>query len=283
MVGVHRKPLDIEEMMTTCGGFVRYFGTNEPVSHIASVLEKTVFRRVLACCGGGDQALTLLGLAGRPSEIYAFDMNLAQLFVLACKAQLFKDKKMKTYAPSFDRISRLNMGRIRALPNDVRPVDTLLTIPGERKIALEHVFAGRFGYEVDTGMHDFLKKNIYWADDARFISRIRSGLPALKGIHCDLLSLSDWFAPDYLDVIYVSDIPLHNAIPYYLERLRCLVDCLAPGGLFIGNLEDQAVLDRCPSVIEVMRSYKDLFGLVEFRKTGQILALRKVRPVRSIG
>ncbi len=275
MVGVLKRPMDMGEAFMTCGGFVRYFGTNEPVIHIAKVMEGRQPRRVLACCGGGDQALTFLGLAKEHPEVYAFDMNPAQLFVLACKARLLEEGQVKTFSPSFDRISRSNLGRIRALPQDVRRISRLVNIPARKAVRVSADFAGKFGFEVDSGMYDYCQKNVYWANDKRFIMKIRASLAGLKAIHADALSVADWFAREYLDIIYVSDIPLHNAIPFYLERLRALVDRLSPGGLVIGNAEDQQELDRCPSIIEVMRCYKELFGLLEFRQEGQIVALMK--------
>ncbi|MBL8013019.1 MAG: hypothetical protein JNN05_04150, partial [Candidatus Omnitrophica bacterium] len=73
-----------------------------------------------------------------------------------------------------------------------------------------------------------------------------------------------------------SDIPLQNAIPYYLERLKILISCLKPEGLVIGNTEDLNELDRNPTIMEILKNYKDLFGLELVGEKRKAICLKKV-------
>jgi hypothetical protein len=79
-----------------------------------------------------------------------------------------------------------------------------------------------------------------------------------------------------LDIIYLSDIPLQNAIPYYLERLKALMACLKSGGLVLGNTEDLNELDRNPTIMEILKNYMNLFGLKQVGERRKALCLQKV-------
>ncbi|MBL8014252.1 MAG: hypothetical protein JNN05_10430, partial [Candidatus Omnitrophica bacterium] len=94
MVGVVKKPMKIKEVFDVCGGFVRYFGTTEVMENMASFVDRKKALRILACCAGGDQALTFLGNGKKGTEVFAFDQNPAQLFVLACKADYLENPKI---------------------------------------------------------------------------------------------------------------------------------------------------------------------------------------------
>ncbi len=275
MVGVNKKPMKIKEVLDAYGGFVRYFGTTELMQNMVAYVDPKKPLQILACCGGGDQSLTFLGHCQKGTEVYAFDLNPAQLFVLACKAVYLEDTKLKVFDPTFDRISRLHLGRIRKLPRNVQKITKLVNLRGNKNIDLKEDFREKFGFEIDSGLFDFKPQSLHWVKDRRFMAAIRKQLHHLNFIREDVLYISDWFAKGSLDVIYLSDIPLHNAIPYYLERLNTLILRLKPGGLVMGNTEDLNELDRNPTIMEILLNYQDLFGLKLVGQRKKSLCLRR--------
>ena len=61
------------------------------------------------CCAGGDQCLTVMGAAKTLKNIYAFDINPAQLFILACKAHMIADKDLAAFPLLLDDICSVVM------------------------------------------------------------------------------------------------------------------------------------------------------------------------------
>ena len=87
MAGIRSgEPSGINKALKRYGGFVKYFDTTEPLPQLAELVSAGDCRNILACCGGGNQALTILGASSGVDALWAVDINPAQLFVLAAKA-----------------------------------------------------------------------------------------------------------------------------------------------------------------------------------------------------
>lgn len=99
--------IGINKVLKRFGGFVRYYDTTEPLPQLAALVSAGDCRNILACCGGGDQALTMLGAGGGRNALWAVDVNPAQLFVLAAKAFSLKQRNV---LPSFGQLRQAYPG-----------------------------------------------------------------------------------------------------------------------------------------------------------------------------
>jgi len=231
------KNTGINEALKRFGGFVRYFDTTEPLKQLADLVSSNDHRHILACCGGGDQALTMLGAVKGKADLWAIDINPSQLFVLAGKAALLKKNDPW---PSFDQIQKAYPGRIAAVKKNIRSL---------RQMYIYHSATGKkflapaeWGekYKVVTGNEMFFLRDSgpYWKKDAPFMARVRARLGSLQFLRMDIFDSPDIFKPGSLDLIYLSDIFWPQALAYHQAQLARLAKVLSPGGRIISFLDE---------------------------------------------
>lgn len=80
MIKYNCEKVGIQKALERFGGFVRYFDTTEPLAELVNIVSSGSCKNILACCGGGDQALTMIGAASQARSLCAVDINAAQLF-----------------------------------------------------------------------------------------------------------------------------------------------------------------------------------------------------------
>lgn len=230
------KTNSIPEALERFGGVVRYYDTTEPLSELAALVSSGDCRNILACCGGGDQALTMLGAGGGKNVLWAVDINSAQLFVLAAKAIFLKQKNS---IPSFEQLQQAYPGKIAAFKKNIfRLAQVRLCHMGTGKIiSPPAALAQKYALVMDGEMFVAAKPGPFWQDDMLFKDKVRARLGCLCFIQMDIFDGPDHFPPGSLDMIYVSDIFWPEALAYYQARLVRLVGLLHPGGRLISYLD----------------------------------------------
>ncbi len=226
----------VNEALKRFGGFVRYYDTTEPLSQLAALVSGYDCRRILACCGGGNQALTMLGAGGGKDGLWAVDTNPAQLFVLAAKAAFLKQKNVM---PSFGQLKQIYSGRIAALKKDIRRLDQmqlLHTVTG-KIIAPPAALAERYTLVMDGEMYQSSPSGPSWQKDKAFITRVRAALDCLQFARMDIFDSPDHFKPKSLDLIYMSDIFWAEPLAYFQAKLAGMAALLRPGGRIITYLD----------------------------------------------
>ncbi len=218
------------------GGFVRYYDTTEPLPKLAALVSAGNYRNMLACCGGGDQALTILGASGGEGVLWAVDINPAQLFILAAKALFLKQENSM---PSFRQLQLTYPGRIAAVKKNIRllqEMEVYLTVTG-KKIVPPAGLAERYKIVTNNEMFILRESGPFWKEDLSFISRVRARLGLLRFARMDIFDSPDHFKQGSLDLIYMSDIFWPEPLAYYQAKLARMAGLLRPGGRIICCLD----------------------------------------------
>lgn len=256
------KPLAIQKALDIYGGVVQFFGTNEPLDELAAILKRKSFGRILACSCGGDQVLTLMGLARPRAQTFAFDCNPAQLFVLAVKARLIADRKLENFSPSLEKICSEYRNQVQ--------IKTYVPFEGKKWAKEDFIHhLNKYGLVIDHPTY-FLKNPVFWKQDKKFLSSIRANLKGLRFLCADVLLAAEEFPKRFFDLFYLSDIRVNRDYPsFYLRRLACLLSRLKPGGLICGYTNKQY------SLMRLLGERADFFGLELMRKTEKIWCFEK--------
>lgn len=236
MKAVGCRKIDIYDALKRFGGFVRYYDTTEPLAELAALVSSGDYRNILACCGGGDQALTMLGAGGGKNALWAVDINPAQLFVLAAKAVFFKQKNSM---PSFEQLQQDYPGKIAAFKKNIcRLAQVRLCHMGTGKIiSPPAALAQKYAFVMDREMYVAAKSGHFWQDDMLFKDKVRARLGRLRLAQMDIFDSPDYFPQSSVDLVYVSDIFWPEALAYYQAKLARLVGLLRPGGRIISYLD----------------------------------------------
>lgn len=228
--------IGISKALKSFGGFVRYYDTTEPLPQLARLASSGNCRNILACCGGGDQALTMLGAGNGRAALWAVDINPAQLFVLAAKAYFLKQKNLM---PSFEFLRQAYPGRIAAVKKNMRrmrQVHLHHTVTG-KMIAPPAGLAERYSLVIDDEMFILKESGPFWQKDPLFTARVRARLGLLRFARMDIFDSPDHFKQRSMDLIYMSDIFWPETLAYYQEKLVRMVGLLRPGGRIIAYLD----------------------------------------------
>lgn len=228
--------IGIYEALKRFGGFVRYYDTTEPLPKLAALVSAGDCRNILACCGGGDQALTMIGAGGGRNALWAVDVNPAQLFVLAAKAIFLKQKKIM---PFFGQLRQAYPGRIKALQKNICRLSQMqLCHTGTGKIiSPPAALAQKYTLIMDGEMFVAPKSGPFWQEDMLFRAKVRARLGRLRFAQMDIFDSPDYFKQGSLDLIYISDIFWPEVLAYYQAKLARLVGLLRPGGRIISYLD----------------------------------------------
>ncbi|MDE1919916.1 MAG: class I SAM-dependent methyltransferase [Candidatus Omnitrophica bacterium] len=231
------KPQGINSTLKRYGGFVRYFDSTEPLPRLAALITAAGdCPNILACCGGGDQALTMLGAGCRKGTLWAVDLNCAQLFVLAAKAFFIKQNNMM---PSFEQLHRAHHGQITAIKRNFRHLQQMYLYnkaTGER-ILPPAGLAEKYSFITAGEMVLNPESGPFWKKDPSFVARVRARLGSLRFAQMDIFDSPDYFRKRSLDVIYLSDIFWQEPLEYYRAKLAGMAGLLRPGGRIIGYLD----------------------------------------------
>ncbi|MBF0571234.1 MAG: class I SAM-dependent methyltransferase [Candidatus Omnitrophica bacterium] len=230
------RKIGINKALKCFGGFVRYYDTTEPLTQIIALVSTGDYRNILACCGGGDQALTMLGAGGGRGSLWVVDINPAQLFVLAAKASFLKKNNLM---PSFEQLHRAYPGRITAFKKNIRCLRQMCfynTVTG-RMIAPPDSLAEKYSIATDNGMFCLPESGPFWQKDPLFTARVRARLGRLHFARMDIFDSPDYFKQGSLDLIYMSDIFWPEALTYYQAKLARVAGLLRPGGRIITYLD----------------------------------------------
>jgi hypothetical protein len=231
MIGPGQK-MGVEKALKSFGGFVRYFDSTEPLARLAALVSAGDYRKILACCGGGDQALTMLGAGGGKGALWAVDTNPAQLFVLAAKSMHLKDKGSM---PSFGQIRQAYPGRVAAVKKNISRLHQkcLCDRVTGKIMAMPPRLSEKYSIVIGNEMFVIPESGPYWQNDHAFTGRVSAGLGKLKFAKMDIFDSPDYFEPGSLDLIYISDIFFQEALPYYQAKLARMALLLRPGGLVV--------------------------------------------------
>ncbi len=226
----------IHKALKRFGGFVRYYDTTEPLQQLAAIVSSGPCDDILACCGGGNQALTMLGTASCISSLCVVDINSAQLFILAGKACFLKQKK---YLPSFKQLKQDYPGRIKALKRNVCRLERMrfCHVSTGKLITLPKSLTENFSLVMEGEMVVLPKSGPFWQEDMLFISRVCARIDRMRLVHMDVFDSPDHFQRESLDLIYLSDIYWQEKLEYYQFKLARLAGLLRPGGRFITYLD----------------------------------------------
>jgi len=226
----------IHDALDRYGGFVRYYDTTEPMRQLAKIISTEACTNILACCGGGNQALTILGSSPIIRFLYAVDTNEAQLFTLAGKALFLKEKRR---LPSFKELTQTYPGKIAAVKKNIRRLFhfQLQHSITKKKIMLPQKLSKSYSLIIDDGLFVLAKDNLFWQKEPQFISQICNNVNRLRFIHGDIFDCSNYFRKGFLDVIYLSDIYWQEKLDYYQIKARKLVDLLCLGGRVICHID----------------------------------------------
>jgi hypothetical protein len=217
------------------GGFVRYYDTNEPLPELAALVSAGDYRNILACCGGGDQALTMLGAAGGKGSLWALDTNSAQLFVLAAKAIFLKKHKL---IPSFEQLQQTYPGRITAIKKyytSMQDVHLYHRATG-KIIVTPSTFAQKYALVEESRMLVLSNSKPFWQKNRSFINRVSNRIGSLKFTLMDIFDSGDYFEQGSQDLIYMSNVLWPETLRYYQDKLSRMVGLLRPGGKIISWL-----------------------------------------------
>ena len=219
------------------GGFVQYYDTTEPLPELAALVTAGDHRNILACCGGGDQALTMLGAVAGKAALWAVDINPSQLFVLAAKAFFLKKNNL---IPSFGQLQKAFPGRIAAVKKNIRSLQQMYlyhTVTG-KKITPPAGLREKYKLVTNNEMFFLRESGPFWKNDLLFISRVRARLGGLQFVRMDIFDSPDHFKQGSLDLIYLSDIFWPEILPYYQAKLARMVGLLRSGGRIITYLDE---------------------------------------------
>ncbi len=228
--------IGICEALKRFGGFVRYYDTTESLLKLAALVSDGDYRNVLACCGGGNQVLTMLGAASRIDSLCAVDINPAQLFVLAAKALFLKQKNLM---PSFEQLRQAYPGRITAFKKNIRSLGhaRLYQRNTGKIIPPPAVLVENYSLIMDGEMFVASPSGPFWQEDRSLKAKVRARLGRLHFARMDIFDSPDYFKQGSLDLIYISDIFWPEILAYYETKLARLVGLLRPGGRVIGYLD----------------------------------------------
>jgi len=242
------KKLGVEEALKHYGGFVQYYDStvNRHLPQFAAWVSEWNCRNILACCGSGEPALTMLGAGGEIESLTAVDINAAQLFVLAAKASFLKKNKRM---PAFKQIEQLYPGKIAPIKRIVRPLKDadLIQILSGKKIVLPAGLGESSGVVVNKEMWVSKAAGPFWKEDPLFIVRVCSQLDRLQFLCTDIFDSSEYFKSRSLDLIYMSNIFLLGDLLYYQVKLEKLIGLLRTGGRMICHVEQDMAPDGCVS------------------------------------
>jgi len=228
--------IDVMKALARFGGFVRYYDSTEPLSDLADIICSGPCRRMMACCGGGDQVLTMLGVPADVQSLCAVDINAAQLFVLAGKARFLEQRKA---FPTFEQLASGYPGRIAAVKKDIRDLGRMpLLRSGTGKVVnLPEGFGKHYSLVVDDSMFVFPESGPFWKNDPLVIERIRDRISRLEFAHIDIFDSPQYFRSGTLDLIYLSDIHWQEDLAYYRAKLAALVELLCFNGRIVTYLD----------------------------------------------
>ena len=229
--------IGINEALKRFGGFVRYYDTTEPLSQLAVLVSTGNCRDILACCGGGDQALTMLGASSMVRTLWAVDINPAQLFILAAKAAFLKKKKSAPFLPSFGQLYQEYPQRIAAVEKDIRPLQNLYHLATGKRNAYPIGLSKKYAVVHEDGMFVRSESGPFWNQASLFAQKVRGRLSRLQFSRMDIFDSPDHFKRGSLDLIYLSDIFWQEKLMYYQLKLAKLADLLRPGGRIISHFD----------------------------------------------
>lgn len=275
------KTNSIPEALKRFGGFVRYYDTTEPLPRLAALVSTDNCRNILACCGGGDQALTMLGAGGVKNAFWVVDINSAQLFVLAAKAVFLKQKNSM---PSFGQLQQAYPGKIAAFKKNIfRLAQVRLCHMGTGKIiSPPAALAQKYALVMDGEMFVASKSGPFWQDDMLFMAKVRARLGYLRFVQMDIFDSPDYFKQGSLDLIYISDIFWPEVLAYYQAKLARLVGLLRPGGCIISYLDPgDDFLGRGVSPGRMLARQARKFALkINMEEENDYLVLERIRRRR---
>ncbi len=265
-----------QEAVTVYGGYVRYYHSTESCRDLARLAEERKLKQVLACCGGGDQALTLLAGLDKKGIFWAFDLQPAQLFVLAAKALYLLERKSPPFYPSFSVIQKMYPGRISAQPPDRRRVDRLYDARLKCFRDPFKMFQKRFLYECDGGLFEDGQRTPFWSRDRDYCQCICRNIVRLRLLRGDLFYLDHFFKPATVDLIYVSDISLVAAQDFLLQRISATVALLRRGGCLAANADSgERFLGNGISVADMLERNSSRLGLMAGGVSGALKVFEK--------
>lgn len=233
LVGV-RQNIGISTALKCFGGFVRYYDTTEPLPQLASLISAGDCRNILACCGGGNQVLTMLGSGVGIRTLWAVDINPAQLFILAAKAQFLNKKLSQPFLPTFEQLQKIYPQKISAVKKDIRPLNYLYHLANGKMIVPPSELTRKYAVVHDDGIFILPESGPFWQNDPSFVSRVRAGLSSLQFLRTDILDAPEYFKEGSVDLIYLSDIYWQGTTEYYVDKMEGILKLLRPNGRIIG-------------------------------------------------
>lgn len=265
-----------QEAVTVYGGYARYYHSTESCRDLANLAEERKLKHVLACCGGGDQALTFLAGLEPKGSLWAFDLQPAQLFVLAAKALYLAGRKTPPFYPSFSVIQKMYPGQISPQPPDRRGVERLYDVRLKCFRDSLRMFQQRFLYECDGGLFEDGQKTPFWSQDREYSRRICRNISQLRLLWGDLFYLDHFFRPATIDLMYVSDITLVASQNFLLLRLSATVALLKRGGCLAANADSgEKFLGNGIPVADMLERNSARLGLVTAKARGALKVFEK--------
>lgn len=264
--------LEIDKALRNFGGFVRYYDTTEPLEQLVGLIPERC-HHIVACCGGGDQALTLLGAGKDIRDLWAVDINPAQLFILAAKAQAISEGSV----PSFSDIQKKYPQKVSPVKKDIRALNYLYAFPSGKRIIAPAEIAKKYAVIHDDGLFILPQSGPFWQNDPAFVSAVRSKAASLRFLKQDILDIADSFKPESLDLIYFSDIYWQGVTEYHLNKMEMLAGLLRPNGKIIGydDVGEKFSGDGV-SPAEIFRQKAEVWSLqVQKHSSGYIVIQKK--------
>lgn len=270
----------IAKALKCFGGFVRYYDTTEPLPELAGLVSAGCYRNILACCAGGDQALTMLGCSAAGGNLWAVDINPAQLFVLAAKARFLKQKRAM---PSFGQLKQEYPGRIAAMQKNIHNLHKMYlynTATG-KQVPAPLKLADRYSLVVDDRMFVLPRSGPYWQKDLWFTARVSARLNKLQFACMDIFDSPDHFKKGAVDLIYLSDIFWPQVLAYHQARLARMVRLLRVGGVIVSYLDegdDFMGQGISPGRLLLQQAGKLGLRAQSNQGSGKYLVLQRIRP-----
>jgi hypothetical protein len=268
--------LTIDQAIRTYGGHVRYFKSTEPLQDILALAARKA-NTILTCCGGGDQAITLLATIKGTGKLYAFDLNPAQLFVLAAKLISLSSGAPTPALPSWEELQQLYPGQLAPWPQDLRHIDRVYDTRKKCFKSLPDGFSRHFAFECDEGMHAARSTPPpFWMKNKQLLARIRSNIGRTRLLHADLFYVNNYFPKAYFDLIYISDISLIGPNDFYRKRIEGVLALLSRSGIIIGS-QDQGEKYQASgeTLITFLKNNRKTFGLDLIESKGNLLAMAR--------
>lgn len=231
-----KRAMSVQQALRSLGGFVRYYDSTEPLAALAAITAAGNYKNILACCGGGDQALTILGAGGGRAGLLAVDINPAQLFVLAAKAEHLKATGS---LPAFVHIQKAYPGRVAAIKRNLSRLHQkcLCDRATGKVVPIPERLGEKFSLILSNEMFMLPQSGPYWRSDGNFSSRVIRALGNLRLARMDIFDCPDHFEPATVDFIYISDIYWQESLPYFQAQLARMAALLRPGGLIVNYLD----------------------------------------------